>query len=1490
MRRLASTVCIAVAATLLVAAAGLVAAPGARAEALSAAELEKFPVIMQWVYRNSPVKDPLACGEGCSSLWTAEQAVGYSPTDKEMWNQIGTFETSNGLWPPLSQLRSDMRFGIEFSTSAFQIGWEMLGSSPKWLELGQVGAGGPAKPIYCYSEGPYVETLLEPGESYGQPPGAGLGPQPMATTWMYLAYQRYCALSGLVGYYQSTPTAKCGLSTEVPPPWPYWENLVQRYAYCDPESETATADAALRTDKFEFARPEDVTGQVATHVLEDNEPKTVPIPETIEVAFKKALEEDATLNRWLKYMTTGEGSNPTLPRQPSEELGGSNPGEPSQGHPCEGDPVDCASGNDTDSQTDVHVGGRGVPLALTRTYNSQAAVAATSPGLFGYGWTSTFSDHLTINTTTGTVVVNQANGSTVSFTGNLSAPGELTRPLWVQAKLVLNSDGTYLYTLPDEETFHFSSSGRLLSEADRDGNTTTLSYSEAGRLETITDAAGRKLTLAYNSEGRVESVKDPMGHTAKYTYEGNNLASVTEPGEASPRWQFKYDGSHQLTEEVDGRGGKTANEYNASHQVVSQTDPLGRILSFEYHTEAEGHSTNITNHSTGAVTKEIFDAVNELTATTHGYGTASATTEAFTYDGLGDMLSRINGDGYTTSYTYDASGNRTSEQDADGDEARWTYDGTHDVLTSTTPDGETTTIKREAHGNPEVVERPAPGAKTQVTKYAYDSHGDLESVEDPLKRVTRYEYDGYGDRTAETDPEGDKRTWGYDEDSQRTSMVSPRGNVEGVEASKYTTKLELDAQGRLLKLTDPLGHTTKYVYDGDGNVESMTDANGHTTKYTYDADDELTITEEPKANTTETGYDGDGQVTSQTDGDKHVTKYVRNVLAQVTEVVDAKERKTTKEYDPAGNLKAVTDAAKRTTSYAYDAANRLKEVTYSDGKTAAVKYEYNGDGERTKMTDGTGESAYTYDELDRLTETKNGHGEKAGYEYDLANELTKLTYPNGKAVTREYDKAGRLAKVTDWLGNATRFSYDPDSDQTATTFPSATGDEDKYGYDEADRISEVRMSKGAEALASLAYTRDNDGAVKGVTSKGLPGEEKPAYEYDTDNRLTKGGATSYLYGGGNNPIKIGTGSYSYDKADEIETGPSLKYTYNEVGQRTKTTPTGGSATTYGYDQAGNLISVERPKEGEKAAINDTYAYDGNGLRTSQTGSGVTTYLAWDTNEALSLLLAGGLNSFIYGPNGLPIEQINTTGGTVFYLHHDQQGSTRLVTGTTGKTETTITYDAYGNQTGHTGSVTAPLGYDAQYTSQDTGLIYLRARVYDPATGQFLSRDPAVALTREPYDYAGDNPLTYKDRSGLGIEEVLEGGGSGIPCPWCGATQGISEALEGAYHEVQHGLEWINSHVGAEELNEPAKQGEAAAQAGCELLEKDGTGKVHGAIPSYPNPDWTEEDLDQVAQDLRDSIDARQEELRELGEESAHRARIGSEEKLLRQIDKQLGEY
>ncbi len=1033
----------------------------------------------------------------------------------------------------------------------------------------------------------------------------------------------------------------------------------------------------------------------------------------------------------------------------SEELYGlENEAEPNQHRPCAGDPIDCATGNLVESQTDLRVAGRGPGLRLTRTYNSQLAATQSKPGPFGYGWTGPYSAHLAINEEAETATVSQDNASTAKFVMT-EAKTYVGTGAWVQATLI-KEGSTYIYTLPDQSKLEFNDSGKLISETDRNGNAITLSYNTEGELESVKDADGRKLTFSYSGEGFVESAKDPLGYTVKYTYASGNLTSVTQPGETSLRWQFEYNSEHEMAGETDGRGHAVTTKYNSAHQVISQTDAMGRKRKWEYSTTEWGYPKTTIEEPNGSTTVEWFNNAMLPVVITRASGTSYAASTTNEYNEAYDLTSASDPDGHATTYGYDTAGNRTSEKNANGGEMKWTYDSTHDIKTITTPKGETTTINRNSDGDPEAIERPAPGTKTQKTTYKYDSYGDLTSETNSLERTRTYEYDSAGDRVAETDPEGDKRTWGYNEDSQPISTVSPRGNVSGGEPSKFTTKIERNPQGMPTKVTDPLGHTTKYAYDGDGNLETMTDGDGNKTTYTYNADNELSSVKEPNSAVTETEYDSAGRIVAQIDGNKHKTKYVRNLLERVTEEVDPLGHKTTKEYDLAGNLKKLTDPKGRTTSYTYNPGNELTEVAYSDGKTHSAKYEYDKDGDRTKMIDGTGTASYTYDQLDRLTETEDGNKETVKYEYDLANENTKITYPNGNAVTRAFDKAGRLQKVTDWLENPTQFAYNADSELGRTTFPTATSDVDKYEYNQADQMSSQTMSRGSETLASYGYGHDNNNQVNTITNhNGESGEEKTGLEYDADSRLTKiAGATVYEYDAANNPTKEGSSTNAYNETDELEKGTGVSYSYDEVDERTKTSPEKGPATTYGYSEAGELMSIERPEEGATPKIEDTYAYDGNGLRASQTIAGKTTHLAWDAAESIPLLLSDGTNSYIYGPDGLPVEQINNSGGTVLYLHHDQQGSTRMLTGSTGKSEATMTYDAYGNTTATTGTVTTPLGYDAQYTSADTGLIYLRARVYDPKTAQFLTTDPLQAITRAPYSYAQDSPITDADPSGL----------------------------------------------------------------------------------------------------------------------------------------------
>jgi len=67
---------------------------------------------------------------------------------------------------------------------------------------------------------------------------------------------------------------------------------------------------------------------------------------------------------------------------------------------------------------------------------------------------------------------------------------------------------------------------------------------------------------------------------------------------------------------------------------------------------------------------------------------------------------------------------------------------------------------------------------------------------------------------------------------------------------------------------------------------------------------------------------------------------------------------------------------------------------------------------------------------------------------------------------------------------------------------------------------------------------------------------------------------------------------------------------------------------------------------------------------------------------------------------------------------------------------------------HSGTATTNLQFSGQYTDPETGLIYLRARYYDPTTAQFLTIDPLIAVTGTPYAYVAGNPLNHTDPTGL----------------------------------------------------------------------------------------------------------------------------------------------
>jgi RHS repeat-associated protein len=124
------------------------------------------------------------------------------------------------------------------------------------------------------------------------------------------------------------------------------------------------------------------------------------------------------------------------------------------------------------------------------------------------------------------------------------------------------------------------------------------------------------------------------------------------------------------------------------------------------------------------------------------------------------------------------------------------------------------------------------------------------------------------------------------------------------------------------------------------------------------------------------------------------------------------------------------------------------------------------------------------------------------------------------------------------------------------------------------------------------------------------------------------------------------------------------------------------------------------------------------------------------------------NAYIYGGGTAPAEQVNLSTGASDYLAADSLGSVRGIVSSSGSLTASTSYDAWGNPQSPGGLISyTPFGYAGGYTDP-TGLIYLINRYYDPSTGQFLSVDPAVGQTGQPYAYAGGNPVSATDPMGL----------------------------------------------------------------------------------------------------------------------------------------------
>jgi RHS repeat-associated protein len=865
-------------------------------------------------------------------------------------------------------------------------------------------------------------------------------------------------------------------------------------------------------------------------------------------------------------------------------------------------PVNCASGDFWHSFTDVSIPGRGPGLTQTRTYNS---LAPDTQGLFGYGWSSSYDQHLLFTSPTrsdGSIVIVLEDGSQIAATPN--GNGGYTTPPQTDSSFQSNGDGTYTLTLHHLTLERFSGQGQLLSIADLNGNQTTLGYDGSGHLSTVTDAAGRALTFAVGGNGLVSSVSDPLGRTTTYSYDSSGqLASVSDA--LGRTWSFTYDAGHRMLTMTDPRGGTVTNTYDSdTGRITKQVDPAGLATTFAYTGDnygPNGGTTTITDPH-GNVRLEQY-ANGFLMQVTRAPATPEQATTTNTYDPTSyGQTSSTDPRSHTTYHTYDATGHVLTTTDALGQQTTYTYNGLGELATTTTPLGHVTTKTYDANGNLLSTTDPL-GGQTAYT-YGDSSHpGDVTSVTDPDGRVTRMTYDTNGDlatkSVAPSGSEADTTAFVYDAVGEVVCEALPNATAAGVSCpaagasrSADTITTAYDAGGQVVSVADANGHTTAYAYDGDGNRTRVTDASGNVTTSAFDGDNRITAKTvgagTPAAATTSYVYDvaagssgcpsaaGVVYCATRTDPNGQTTVDAFDGQDNRLEDLAPGGRTTQYTYDLAGNNLTKVDAQGRTTTRGYDADNHLTSVAYSDGATPAVSYGYDADGHRVAMTDGTGTTSYTYDANGRLTAVTNGAGQTTTYGYDHAGNVVTLGYPNGKIVSRTYDGAGRLAYSSDWLGNTSGFSYDPDGNLVSTKYPNGTTV--KTTYDPADAITASSIVSSKGTLASITYTRNADDLVASETDRGaLTGTTK--YSYDPRNELTAAAKAQFGYDtAGNLTTNSGT-QQTFDNADQLAAAKSsvgtTTYAYDRAGDRTAATPPWGFPQKFTYNQAAQLSSISQ---------------------------------------------------------------------------------------------------------------------------------------------------------------------------------------------------------------------------------------------------------------------------------------------------------------------------
>ncbi len=701
----------------------------------------------------------------------------------------------------------------------------------------------------------------------------------------------------------------------------------------------------------------------------------------------------------------------------------------------------------------------------------------------------------------------------------------------------------------------------------------------------------------------------------------------------------------------------------------------------------------------------------------------------------------------------------------------------------------------------------------RVTQYRYDPAGRQTEViqADPASGAAgagptiRTQYDTSGRRIASIDPRGAVTRYVFDDAGRLTETVfpDPQGD-DGIEANNPRSRTEYDAVGRKIAETDEAGRSTRYAYDALGRLIAVVLPNPQT-----GANPPLVNGQSPDAGTLTTtyAYDEVGNKIRQTDAEGRVTRWEYDAMGRETARVLPLGQREEKGYNAAGELIESTDFNGVTTRYSYDPAGRLATIDYASD--ADVSTTYTDAGERDGVTDGRGQSSWVHDPRGRVLRSVDADGHLIEYQYDPAGNLIARISPS-QSLVYEHDALNRIVSVTRSVdGEApmvTRYEYDDAGNRSVML--GGDGTRTEYGYDARHRLKNlVKTTALGALLVGMNYSVDASGmrtSVEEVDAAGTIRTVEYAYDgvkrlveeridhrddandrttswtYDkVGNRLTQVAATSSA-----GATSVTTTTYQYDGNDRL-TGESLSvgaataatttYTYDANGNTTHKQSADGS-TTYTYDNANRLLEATTPD------ATTAYAYNADGLRVRQSvtpahgpdaGTTTTTWYVQDAGYAYAQVIeqyrsvgaaARALSAtYTFADDLVAQTRYDEQGNpSTAFVQMDGFGSTRWVTDQSGAITDSIDYDAFGVEIGRSGTTDVEHRYRGERWDANVAAYDLRARLYTPRNGRFLTQDTFAGFSQDPqslhkYAYTHADPVNGIDPSGhMNLKELSLG--------------------------------------------------------------------------------------------------------------------------------------